>query len=38
MKKVKKEKYIKCPKCGAVGNWIEFIESERCHTKKKSKQ
>lgn len=36
-KEIQKQKregewYYKCPVCGAVGNWKEFIESERCHT------
>ena len=24
------EQYYKCEKCGAVGNWKEFIENEMC--------
>jgi len=27
--------FVKCKVCGAVGNWIEFIEAGECHKKKK---
>lgn len=26
------EVYYRCPRCGAVGNWPDFIVDGKCHT------
>ena len=28
----KRNKYIKCPVCGAIGNWTEVIAGGFCHS------